>query len=105
MTSPFAKNIISEIFGERPELAFLGFMGESQAPQNMQQFFRGKVGDFLGRYQQALGQQMARGQLPNLTPEQFFSQMDFPQEFSNFSPQQRGFFPGRQMGSARFLFK
>lgn len=105
MTTPFNRDIISEIFGHQPELAFLGFLGESQAPQSMQQFFRGRVGDFLGRYQQAVGQQLVQGRLPSLRPEQFFGGLNFQNEFSKFSPQQRGFFPGRLTGSARFLFR
>lgn len=105
MATPFGKDLISEIFGERPELAFLGFLGQSQAPQSMQQFFRGQVANFLGQYQQALGQQLVQGNLPSLTPEKFFGGLNFQNEFNKFSPQQRGFFPGRLTGSARFLFR
>lgn len=105
MTSPFQQDIISEIFGERPELAFLGFLDQAKMPRNMQQFFRGRVGDFLGRYQQALGGQLVQGQLPNLTPQRFFGGLNFQNEFTDFSPQERGFFPGRLTGNVRFLFK
>lgn len=72
----------------------------------MQQFFRGRVGDFLGRFQQGLGQQLVRGQLPTSdSAEKFFRGLNFQNEFSQFSPQERGFFPGRLTGSARFLFR
>ena len=72
MSTDFERSIIEQIFGERPELAFLGQLGQRGLPRSQQQFFRERTGDFMRRFQQAVGQQLTQGQLPTLTPEQFF---------------------------------
>ena len=89
-TTPFNQDLISEIFGERPELAFLGHLGESGLGRNQQRVLRGQASNFLGRFQQATGQQLARGNLPTLMPEDFFKNLNFQNEFFRLTPQQRG---------------
>jgi len=89
-TTPFQKDLISEIFGERPELALLGNIGQSGLGQSQQRFLRGNPSEFLGRLQQKIGQQLVQGGLPTLTPESFFGGLNFRDELSKFSPVDRG---------------
>lgn len=98
MTTPdFNKDLLSEIFGERPELAFQGYLAKSGLGQPQQQFMGGKASDFLTMLQQAVGKQMAGGALPTLTPESFFGGMDFKNEmYQNYGREQRG------MGTSQF---
>jgi hypothetical protein len=90
MTTSFNKDLLSEIFGERPELAFLGNLGQAGLGKGPEKFLRGKASDFLQRLHQAVGQQMVGGNLPTLTPEDFFGKMNFQQELGQYSPEQRG---------------
>lgn len=107
MTMPGFLNqddLISEIFGQRPELAFLGRVGQSGLDQNAQELFRGRTSDFMRRFQQALGQQLTAGQLPTLRPEEFFGGLDLQQEQFRFSPEQRGLSTRGLVGPTRFFF-
>ena len=88
--TPFNRDLINEIFGQQPELAFLGYLGRSGLDQNDQEFMRTKAGDFLQRLQQSVGTQMARGGLPTMTPQSFFSGLDWGNELYKYSPQERG---------------
>lgn len=92
MTTPnnFNQDLINEIFGQQPELAFLGYLGRSGLDQNDQRFMRGQAGNFLQQLQQTVGQQMAQGGLPTMTPQSYFSGMDWGKELYKYSPQQRG---------------
>ncbi len=99
----FINNVIGNIFGERPQLAFLGNLAQSGLRPQTQKFFRGQAGDFLNRFQQAIGQQLVQGQLPSLTPQEFFGNIDFGREQFNFTPRQRGVARGSFAPRTRFL--
>ena len=99
----FNQDLISEIFGERPELAFLGNLDRSGLRPNQQQFLRGRASDFLGRFEQAIGQQLAGGNLPTLLPEDFFRNLNFRNELGRFSPSTRGVGRSRLAPQTRFL--
>ena len=103
-TSSFRQDLISEIFGERPELAFLGNLGQRNLPRNMQDFFRGQTSNFLRQFQQRIGQQLVAGDLPTLTPQDFFGGLDFQQEFRRFSPAERGMGVSQFAPRTRFIF-
>lgn len=100
----FQQDLISEIFGQRPELAYLGNLGRQNLPRSMEDFFRGQTSNFLRQYQQAQGQQLVGGQIPNMTPEDFFGGLNFQQEFRNFSPMARGLGTRRFSPQTRFFF-
>ena len=102
--STFQQDLISDIFGERPELAFLGNLGQRNLPRSMEDFFRGQTSNFLRQFQQQVGQQLVGGNLPTLTPQDFFGGLDFQQEFRNFSPAQRGLGTNRFSPQTRFFF-
>ena len=105
MTTPnFRQDLISEIFGERPELAFLGNLGQAGLNQGQERFFRGRASDFLGRLQQKIGGQLVQGGLPTLTPEEFFGGLNFQEEFRRFSPRDRGMGTAGLAPRTRFLF-
>ena len=105
-TFNFQQDLISEIFGERPELAFLGNLGQRNLPRSMEDFFRGQTSNFLQQFQQQVGQQLVGGNLPTLTPQDFFgpSNLDFQQRFRDFSPLQRGLGTNQSAPRPRFLF-
>ena len=100
MTNDFQRDLIAEIFGDRPELAFQGSLGragaQGQLGAGQERFLRGRASDFLSRLQSQYGQQMLAGGLPTLTPEKFFGDIDFRNELYRFSPEQRG------MGTSQF---
>lgn len=103
-TSPtFIQDLISEIFGQRPELAFSGNVAQSGLRPNQQRFLRGRASDFLGRFDQAIGGQLTQGDLPTLTPEKFFGNLDFQNELFKFSPRQRGTGSSQFAPRTRFL--
>ena len=92
----FTKDLIAEIFGERPELAFLGHLGKSGLSDNLEAFFRRRTSGFLQRFQQAAGQQLVGGSIPTQTAEDFFGGINFQQEAGKFSPETLG------LGTSRF---
>lgn len=104
MTTPsFNQDIISEIFGEQPKLSFLGYLGNAKLPKSMEEFFRSRASDFLEQYQQAVGQQLASGKLPTLTPESYFGGLNFRNEALKFSPETRGMGTSQFFGRTRFI--
>lgn len=102
---PFLNDLRSEIFGEQPELAFLGNLGQQRQnlPRNMEDFFRSRTSDFLQRFKQAQGTQLAQGNLPTLTAQDFFGGLDFRNEALRFSPEDRGLGTRGFVGPLRFL--
>lgn len=104
MTTAFNRDLIQEIFGERPELAFLGNLARQGLPFSQEQFLRGRASDFLSRFQQSMGQQLLNGAIPTQGPEQFFGNINFQSELDRFSPQERGLSPGRFAPRTRFFF-
>ena len=102
--TPFNRELIAELFGQQPSLAFLGHLGQSGLGQGEQQFLRGRAGDFLQRLQQALGGQMVQGMLPTINPDEFFGGMDFRNELNRFTPQQRGRSMSQFAPRTRFQF-
>src|SRR3990167_6937348 len=105
MTTPnFQQDLISEIFGQKPELAFLGYLGQAGLGQGQERFLRGRASDFLDRLQQAVGQQLVQGGLTTITPEQFFGGLNYKQELGQFTPEQRGMGTSRFAPPTRFLF-
>lgn len=103
-TRGFRDELIREIFGQRPELSYLGNLGQGNLPRNMQDFFRGQTSNYLRQLQQAQGQQLVGGGLPTITPEDFFGGLDFQREFRNFSPLQRGLGTSRLSPRTQFFF-
>ncbi len=99
----FINDVIGNIFGERPQLAFLGNLAQSGLRPQTQKFFRGQAGEFLNRFQQAIGQELVQGKLPSLTPQEFFGNIDFGREQFNFTPRQRGVARGSFAPRTRFL--
>lgn len=102
--TPIQQDAISEIFGERPELAFLGNLGESGLAPRGQELFRRRTSDFLNRFQTAVGQQLVSGQLPTLTPESFFGKINFQNEFLRLPPGERGVSSGKFAPPTMFRF-
>ena len=97
--------LISDIFGEDPELAFLEQVGGQGLSQNMQQFFRGQTSNFLSQFQQNLAQQLGQGILPGVNAgRNFFGGLNLQQEAGKFSPQQRGLGTGRFNPQTAFFF-
>jgi len=94
-----------QFFKEDPELAFQTAV--SRAPgltRRARRTFRSEAGDFLNRFNAALGQQIAGGQTPDLDPFDFFSGLNFRNEFLSRPPEQRGFFSNQSRPNTRFLF-
>ena len=98
-----------EVFGQNPELAFLGRLGQAGGGRQMQDYFRRRTGDFLSRFQQQLSRQLLEAD-PNTfnpsqlsTPEDFFGGINFRNEFLSQAPTQRGFFSGQFAPHTRWL--
>lgn len=105
MTTPdFQRDLMAEIFGERPELAFRGYLGQAGLAQSQERFLSGKASEFLGRLQQAVGQQMIQGGLPTLTPEGFFGGMDWQNELYKYGRGERGMRTSQFAPRTQFLF-
>lgn len=104
VTTPFNRQVISDIFGQQPELAFLGFLEQQGLRPQQNQLLRSRASDFLNRFQQAVGSQLAGGQLPTLTPQQFFGGLDFRNELAQLTPQERGIQSSRFAPRTRFFF-
>jgi len=98
-------DLIREIFGADPELAFLEQVGGQGLSQNMQEFFRGQTGNFLRQFNQNLAQQLGQGRLPGINAgRNFFGGLNLREEFGKFSPQQRGLGISRFNPQTRFFF-
>lgn len=104
MTSSFQRDLIRDIFGERPELAFLGHLGQAGLGRGQEEFLQGRASKFITQLQQAMGQQMVQGGLPTINPDEFFGGLDFRRELNRFSPEQRGMDMGRFAPRTRFQF-
>ena len=104
MSTSFNQDLRRQIFGEQPELAFLGHLSRAGLNQQDEQFLRGRAGDFLQRLQQAMGRELVQGGLPTLQPDQFFEGLDFRNELSRFSPEQRGRSMSQFAPRTRFQF-
>lgn len=100
----FNQDLINEIFGDRPELAFLGHLGQAGLSNNLEDFFRRRTSSFLNRFQQASGEQLVGGNVPTLTPEDFFGNINFQQEAGRFSPESLGQGTGRFRPPTSFNF-
>lgn len=105
MTTPnLIQDIIEEIYGERPELALFGRLGQSNLGRNQREFLRSQAPRFLQQYQQRIANQLSQGQLPNLSPSEFFNNdFDPLQEYYRLPPQQRGLGISQFAPRTRFL--
>ena len=91
--NPFVSDLIDEIFGEQPKLAFQARLGQSGLNRSGMDFFLRNTGQFLDRFSQGIAGQLGAGQLPTLDPFSFFgpeSGFNFNQELLRFSPASRG---------------
>ena len=104
MSPGFREQFISDIFDQQPELAYLGTIGSKNLPESMVRHFRSRTSDFMNRFQQAMGQQLLGGNIPSISPQDFFGGLNFQQEFRNLSPQQRGFGTSRLVPRTQFYF-
>ena len=98
------QELINSIFGERPELAFLGALKQQNLPQGLSNFFRGRTSDFLNRFQQSLGSELFQGNLPTQTAQDFFGGFNFRNEALKFSPARRGMGTNQFAPRTRFNF-
>ncbi len=104
MSPAFREEFISDIFGQKPELAYLGTMGRQNMPESMERYFRANTSDWVQRFKQRMGQQLLDRNLNIIEPEEFFGGLNFEQEFRNLSPQQRGFGTSRLAPRTQFDF-
>lgn len=99
------------VFGQNPELAFLGHLDRAGGTRSLQQFFRNRVGDFQRRYQAHVSRQLMEADPETFDPatltrpEQFFGGLNFQEEFAGYSPEEQGSFPHRFAPKTRFLFR
>ena len=101
----FQQNLISQIFDQDPELAFLEQVGGQNLPRNLQRFFRGQTNNFLQQFQQSLAQQLSQGTIPGVNAgRDFFGGLDLQQEASKFSPSARGLGANQFNPRHRFFF-
>ena len=105
MTPNFQQQLMQEIFGERPELAFLGHLTRSGLEPGQQKFLRGRASDFLQQLQSGVGRQLVQGGMPTLMPQDFFGGMDFKDELFRYSPRERGMTQGQFAPRTRFQFE
>ena len=118
MTMPNSKfpfnfqDISRDVFGQNPDMAFLGRLGQANLPQGQQNYFRRNVGDFLSRFQQHLSQQFLQADPNNFNPntdlsrsEDYFGGLNFQNEYLKQSPTSRGFFSGQFAPRTRFQFR
>lgn len=95
----FMDELIADIFGESPELAFLGHLKEKNLSGSLENFFINNTNTFLDQFKARQAQQLAQGGLPTLEPGKFFKDFDFRQAAGKFSPQRRGLGTGNLIGS------
>ena len=103
-TTPFNQDLINEIFGQQPELSFLGHLSQSGLGQNQQKALRGQLPEFLARLRQSAGQQLVQGNIPTLLNDDFFKDLNFRDELFRLSPDQRGQSRGQFGAGTRFGF-
>ena len=101
----FTDDLISEIFGQRPELALFGNIAKSGLRPNEQKFLStgSRASGFLERLQESVGSQLVGGGLPTVTPQNFFGNLNFQEELFKFSPRTRGVGKGALAPQTRFL--
>ena len=102
--NPFSESFRSQFFADDPNLAFQTALTQSGQPRNATDFFRRRTSDFLNRFQGAFGQRLSEAGQADLNPLDFFKDLDFGQELSQFSPQQRGINTRQFNPPTRFIF-
>ncbi len=100
----FNQDLISEIFGQDPELSFLGRLSQSGLRPNQQKSLRGQLPEFLSRLRQSAGSSLVGGNIPTLLNDDFFKNINFRDELFKLSPQQRGQSQSRFSPRTRFGF-
>lgn len=88
--STFQSDLIAEIFGEAPELAFLGHLKQKNLPKSLEKFFIENTNTFLDQFKAKQAQQLAQGGIPSSGAGSFFEDFDFQEAAAGFSPQRRG---------------
>jgi hypothetical protein len=97
-------------FLEEPEFGFLGALGQQPGmTRSMSDFFRQNTGQFLGRFNQRLANQVTGGELPTQNAFDWFMGQGngwsgFQNEFLSFAPGQRGETSRQFAPNTRFLF-
>lgn len=91
-------------FARDPGFAFNTALNQAGLDRNLTDFFRGKAGSFLSRFEGALGSELNKFGTENLNPLDFFRNIDFEQEFLRFSPSERGVNDAGLNRASRFLF-
>ena len=94
MTMP---NFFLDLLEEQPQVGYAGFLegllggqgGQGFSP-NRQRFLQSQFNPTFNRYQGALGQQIMRGQTPDLRFMDFLQNFGLGQLGGGFSPQERG---------------
>jgi hypothetical protein len=99
------QDILKEIFGERPELAYQGRLAQAGGRPRFQDFFRQRQQDFMQQFQGQVGRDLLEGKPLDqvTTPESFFGGLDFQSEFRRTAPTQRGFFSANFAPRTRWL--
>ncbi len=100
----FNQDLISEIFGQDPELSFLGRLSQSGLRPNQQRTLRGQLPTFLSRLRQSAGRSLVQGNIPTLLNDDFFKNLNFRDELFKLSPGQRGQNRSRFAPRTRFQF-
>jgi len=99
----FDENFRQQFFKDNPDLAFQTSLNRAGLPRHLAQFFRGKSGDFLKRFEGALGRELDEFGTTNLNPLDFFNDLNFNREFLRFAPGERGQNPLRFNPVTRFV--
>lgn len=100
---PFSnQSFIGEIFGQRPELAMYGSI--PNVPSFQRNLLMDQSGDFMKRFYGAAGRQLLGGQMPNITPQGFFGNMDFQKELFDMPRFTRGASSNFLNPRTRFLY-